>query len=214
MGRVRVAGFGVSLDGFGAGLDQSLEHPLGRRGPELFQWFFPTRTFCAMHGKDGGTTGVDDDFARRVDWLLDELPPPDGGLRYAFELRNRDLLTPRYLDALRAHGAAHALSLWSGMPGVGEQLAVPGVLTAPFCVCRLSLPPGTRYADRAAAFNPFDRTHDPQPGVRADVVRLAQKCSEWPRELYVIVNNKVEGSSPLTVKALARDLVAALAPPS
>jgi len=64
MGRVRVAGFGVSLDGFGAGPDQSLEHPLGRRGKELHDWFFPTRTFRAMVGQDDGTDGVDDRFAR------------------------------------------------------------------------------------------------------------------------------------------------------
>lgn len=64
MGRVRVAGFGVSLDGFGAGPGQSLEHPLGRRGRELHDWYFPTRTFRAMIGQDGGTEGVDDRFAR------------------------------------------------------------------------------------------------------------------------------------------------------
>jgi len=66
MSRVRVAGFGVSIDGFGAGSEQSLQDPLGKRGPELFQWFFPTQTFLAMQGKDGGTTGPDDDFARRA----------------------------------------------------------------------------------------------------------------------------------------------------
>lgn len=65
MAKVRVAGFSVSLDGFGAGPEQSLANPLGQNGPELFQWFFPTRTFCAMTGQDGGTTGVDDQFARR-----------------------------------------------------------------------------------------------------------------------------------------------------
>lgn len=66
MTKVKVAGFGVSLDGFGAGTDQSLENPLGVRGPELFQWFFPTKTFCQMVGKDDGETGPDDDFARRA----------------------------------------------------------------------------------------------------------------------------------------------------
>ena len=64
--KVRVAGFGVSLDGFGAGIEQSLEDPLGKRGPEMFQWFFHTKTFCSMVGKEGGTTGdVDDMFAQR-----------------------------------------------------------------------------------------------------------------------------------------------------
>ena len=70
MTKVKVAGFGVSLDGFGAGTDQSLEHPLGLRGEEMFQWFFPTRTFSEMIGKEdgdgGGDTGPDDGFARRA----------------------------------------------------------------------------------------------------------------------------------------------------
>jgi dihydrofolate reductase len=65
MGRVRVAGFGVSMDGFGAGPEQDLEHPLGVGGEAIFDWFFSTRTFRAMHGRDGGETGVDDAFARR-----------------------------------------------------------------------------------------------------------------------------------------------------
>jgi dihydrofolate reductase len=65
MSKVRVAGFGISLDGFGAGIEQSLDNPLGKRGPEIFQWFFPTRTFCAMVGKEGGSTGVDDAYGRR-----------------------------------------------------------------------------------------------------------------------------------------------------
>ena len=50
MGKVRVRGFAVSIDGFGAGPDQSLEHPLGKRGRELHSWFYPTRTFRSMIG--------------------------------------------------------------------------------------------------------------------------------------------------------------------
>ncbi len=65
MTKVRVAGLGVSLDGFAAGPEQSMAHPLGRMGPDLFQWFFPTRTFRAMSGEDGGSTGVDDHYAQR-----------------------------------------------------------------------------------------------------------------------------------------------------
>ncbi len=65
MSKVRVAGFGVSLDGFAAGIEQSMEDPLGKRGPELFQWFFPTRTFRALQGDAaGGDVGVDDEFAQ------------------------------------------------------------------------------------------------------------------------------------------------------
>ena len=50
MGKVRAQGFAVSIDGFGAGLDRSLEHPMGKGGRELHKWFFPTRTFRSMIG--------------------------------------------------------------------------------------------------------------------------------------------------------------------
>jgi dihydrofolate reductase len=71
MTKVRVAGFSVSLDGFGAGIEQGLEQPLGRHGPELFGWFFPTKTFRAQHGgepasEQGGDEGPDDGFAARA----------------------------------------------------------------------------------------------------------------------------------------------------
>ena len=66
MTRVRVEGFTISLDGYGAGPDQDLANPLGTGGTELHQWLLPTRTLQrALFGKDGGTTGVDDDFAAR-----------------------------------------------------------------------------------------------------------------------------------------------------
>lgn len=65
MSRVKVAGFSLSLDGFGAGPGQTLDHPLGRNGGELFQWFFPTRAFREMQGAEDGETGADDDFGRR-----------------------------------------------------------------------------------------------------------------------------------------------------
>ena len=63
MSKVRVAGFSLSVDGFGAGLEQSLNDPLGKRGAELFGWFFPTRTFQAMFGKEGESEGIDAKYA-------------------------------------------------------------------------------------------------------------------------------------------------------
>ncbi len=65
MARVRVAGFSVSLDGFGAGPEQSLHDPLGKRGKELHNWFFGTKTFRSMFGDGGGSDGVDERFAHR-----------------------------------------------------------------------------------------------------------------------------------------------------
>ena len=63
MTKVCVRGFSVSLDGFAAGPEQSLADPLGKRGHEMFQWFFGTKTFRAMTGKDGGSDGVDEKYA-------------------------------------------------------------------------------------------------------------------------------------------------------
>lgn len=66
MPNVRVAGFSISLDGFGAGPGQSLEDPMGRCGTELHQWFWGTRTFRAMIGKGGGSEGLDERYAHRA----------------------------------------------------------------------------------------------------------------------------------------------------
>ena len=65
MTKVKVAGFGVSLDGFGAGANQSLENPLGVRGPEMMSWYFPTREFRKMQGLEGGETGIDNEMAEK-----------------------------------------------------------------------------------------------------------------------------------------------------
>ncbi len=65
MSRVCAGAFSLSLDGFGAGPDQSLENPLGVNGMVLHEWAFKTRTFRTMFGQEGGETGVDDQFAAR-----------------------------------------------------------------------------------------------------------------------------------------------------
>jgi dihydrofolate reductase len=63
MSRLLVLSVSISLDGYGAGPDQSLENPLGVAGPELFDWFMHTRTWQRMQGGEGGETGVEDDLA-------------------------------------------------------------------------------------------------------------------------------------------------------
>lgn len=65
MSKVRVHSFSISLDGYGAGPDQTRQEPLGKGGESLHDWFVPTRTFQHMVGKEDGTTGVNDDFAAR-----------------------------------------------------------------------------------------------------------------------------------------------------
>ncbi len=66
MSRLLVRSFSISIDGYGAGPGQDLQNPLGIGGPELFDWFFHTRTWNRMHGNADGETGVDDDLAARA----------------------------------------------------------------------------------------------------------------------------------------------------
>jgi dihydrofolate reductase len=65
MPRLRVNNFAISLDGFGAGPAQDLGNPLGVGGEGLHKWAFATREFHKMQGKDGGETGVNNDFIAR-----------------------------------------------------------------------------------------------------------------------------------------------------
>ncbi|HEX8963045.1 MAG TPA: dihydrofolate reductase family protein [Rhodocyclaceae bacterium] len=65
MSRLLVRNFGLSIDGYGAGVEQSLQHPLGVRGLELMEWFFQTSVWGKMHGHAGGETGVDNQVAEQ-----------------------------------------------------------------------------------------------------------------------------------------------------
>jgi dihydrofolate reductase len=63
--KLRVQCFGISIDGYGAGPDQDLDHPLGVGGPEMMEWFVHTRVWRAMRGQDGGETGTDNTMAEQ-----------------------------------------------------------------------------------------------------------------------------------------------------
>jgi dihydrofolate reductase len=65
LSKVRVGAFSISIDGYGAGPQQSLQNPLGVGGLALHEWAFTTQTFRRMLGQDGGSTGIDEDFAAR-----------------------------------------------------------------------------------------------------------------------------------------------------
>jgi uncharacterized protein YecE (DUF72 family) len=143
------------------------------------------------------------ELGERLGRFLEALPRE---FSWAVELRNRELLTPEHLRMLTALGVGHVLNFWERMPDIGEQLALPGVLTAEVVVARLLLPPGRRYDDRERNFQPFDRLQDVQEKMRTDLVRLSEACEALGKVLLVIVNNKAEGSSPLTIRALAERL--------
>ena len=65
MSKLRVQSFAISIDGYGAGPNQDLQNPLGVRGPELMEWFFPTRMWQKIHGQDDGETGIDNTMAEQ-----------------------------------------------------------------------------------------------------------------------------------------------------
>jgi dihydrofolate reductase len=65
MAKLRVNSLTISLDGYGAGARQTVEHPLGLGGEELHEWLVTTRQFTELYGGEGGTTGTDNDFAER-----------------------------------------------------------------------------------------------------------------------------------------------------
>ncbi len=67
MARVRVHNFTISLDGYGAGPDQTEGDPMGVGGQRLHPWAMETLTYRKMMGIEGGSTGLDDEFAARGD---------------------------------------------------------------------------------------------------------------------------------------------------
>jgi uncharacterized protein YecE (DUF72 family) len=146
-------------------------------------------------------------FADQLGRFLDALPRT---CPISVELRDRRLVTPAYVSALNRTGAAHVLNYWSAMPMPGEQAALVDVARAPFMVVRLLLRPGTRYEARRNDFRPFNRIVDQDDRLRRDVTRLITDAAGRQQPVYVLVNNKAEGSAPLTIRALAEQLVAEL----
>lgn len=143
------------------------------------------------------------EFHARLDRFLAALPP---GFEYAVELRDRSLLTPAYRAVIDRHGVGHTFNYWSAMPMPGAQADVVPPEEAPFSVIRLLLRPGTWYEDQRDRFKPFDRLVEPDEAMRADVERVTRRALSRGRRVFILVNNKAEGSSPLTVMALARRL--------
>ncbi len=145
------------------------------------------------------------DFHARLDRFLAALPRD---FEYAVELRDARLLTPAYRDLLHRHGIAHTYNYWSAMPGPADQAIVVPPEDLPFTIVRLLLKPGTWYEDQRDRFKPFDRIVAPDETMRGEVVALTRRALARAQRVYVLVNNKAEGSSPLTVLALARRLAA------
>ncbi len=142
-------------------------------------------------------------FADRLDAFFAKLPR---GGPWAVEVRNPEFLTPAYFAVLREHEVAHVLNSWTRMPTIGTQLELPGVLTAGVLITRALLRPGVRYAEAVDAFPPFDRIRDPNPDLPHDLVRVVAAAEELRVPAYILVNNRAEGSAPLTIAAVLQQL--------
>jgi len=164
-----------------------------KAGPLLFQ--FPPFDVRLLGGPRA--------FAERLHAFLWALPR---GLLYAVELRSEEALSFDYAAALADVGAVHCLNVHPTMPPPSEQVArlAETYREAPAVVVRWMLHAGLRYQAAKERYEPFDRLVDPDPESRAELGRL---LSREGRPTYVVINNKAEGSSPLSAIELARALV-------
>jgi uncharacterized protein YecE (DUF72 family) len=93
------------------------------------------------------------------------------------------------------------------MPPLSEQhQKLTGTFTAPFTVLRLLTPLGLAYEKAVERYAPYDRIVQPQPRMRQETVALVKQAAADGRSSYVLVNNRSEGCSPLTVQALLETL--------
>jgi len=152
--------------------------------------------FQAMRGKDQPEPAA---WAEELDGFLKQLPRD---FRYAVELRNPELLTDVHGAVLARHGVAHVFNSWNEMPAIGEQLELPWTFPAGFNGGARAAPPRRAYADAVKLFEPYDRIRDPQPEVRLDLLRLIAEVMRRHMEALILVNNRLEGNAPGTIRAL------------
>ncbi|MBA3545464.1 MAG: DUF72 domain-containing protein [Nannocystis sp.] len=169
-----------------------------RLGPLLFQ-FSPS---------DVEALGGPRWFAERLHGFLSALPR---GPLYAVELRNRELLTGAYRDALASTGVCHCINVYPGMPNPMQQFERAHHDQAPALVSRWMLHPRMTWEQAEQGYAPFDRIIDADEERRADLVRLCLRGEQLGLPMHFIVNNNAEGSSPLTIVELARRIVTARA---
>jgi uncharacterized protein YecE (DUF72 family) len=162
-----------------------------RLGPLLFQ--FPPQDVAAMGGPDR--------FAARLRGFLRGLP---AGPTYAVEIRSAELLRPAYLDALGDSGAHHCVNAHPTMPDVDAQARLALAANPRALVVRWMLHRGFAYEAARERYAPFDRLIDEDAMTREQIARLCRSASV---PSFVIINNKAEGSAPLSAFRLAARIV-------
>ncbi|MBN1154520.1 DUF72 domain-containing protein [candidate division KSB1 bacterium] len=139
-----------------------------------------------------------EEFCEDLDQFFSKLPPD---FQYSVEIRNKNFLDPIYFETLRKHNVAHVFNQWTFMPLVSKQLSYDSI-TADFIVSRILTPPGLTYQETVTMFEPFDKIKTELPQMRSDVMDLIRIAVKETKYAYILINNRVEGSAPLTIKAL------------
>jgi uncharacterized protein YecE (DUF72 family) len=149
-------------------------------------------------------------FAERLHAFLAALPL---GPVYAVELRNRELITADYGDALAAVGACHCHNVHPRMPDVRAQARLARTERGAMTIVRWLLGPGMTYEEAGRRYAPFNRLAAPDPAGRAAVADLARWAVEGARPFLCTINNNAEGCAPLSVIELARAIADPTCPP-
>lgn len=159
----------------------------------IFQ--FSPQSTTALGGIEG--------FAANLHQFLDALPP---GLQYAVELRNPEMLTDRYLQALADTGACHCFNVHPTMPPIESQGHSTREANFPALVVRWLLQRHLSYGNARDSFAPFNRLVEQDDHSRSVITEMCLDSASKKRPAFVVVNNKAEGSAPLSVFRLAEEL--------
>lgn len=134
------------------------------------------------------------------------------GVHYAVELRDEDLMTERYVEAITQAGARHCYCVHPRMPSIARQLELAPVnenTLGPIAL-RWMLHSGLSYEEAKEHYQPFDKIVDGDPDSRKAIAELGTKALDLDVPMTVVVNNKAEGSAPFSVLELAKEIVAAV----
>ncbi|MFM0360278.1 DUF72 domain-containing protein [Paraburkholderia sediminicola] len=153
-------------------------------------------------------------FIERLAEFLTALPKLPEGTCYAIEIRDGSLLTPRFIRTLKAAGVRYCVGIHARMPDPLRQAAALALLDgepAGPLIVRWSLHGGFKYEQAKAKYEPFNQLVDQDPSTRAALAELAARYALAGQPVVIAINNKAEGSAPLSCVELAREIIEAYA---
>lgn len=167
-----------------------------RTGPLVFQ-FAPFEQQTMRYSE----------FIERLGEFLMKLPRE---FEYAVEVRNPELLTTEYFQALNAAKATHCFNHWNSMITIKEQMlaaAKAGGLTADFFVARILTPRGVSYQAAEKLFKPYDKVQQINTEMRNDLLVLAKRAISLNKRAFITANNKAEGNSAITMASIGKLII-------